>query len=329
MRIGRADRSRVGEHEAEQALLADGETGPQAPPRRGHAQARGAGEQRQLARGLGAVPGPRVAVLREHPRHEIVERVGDLEPQLLEARRLLEQHLREDAHHVLGEEHRAAREALEEHAAEGEDVGARVDVAGAASLLGRHVAGRAHGDAGAGVDAVPDGEPRDAEIEDLHVEGPPADEEEVLRLHVAVDDAARVRRAERLRRPLRQRDAGRDPEPLALGAGEVGAEILALEPLDRQPSLAVAVAPVGHVAHDRRVLELGQHLGLALEAIEPDVRPMQRFERHRRAGPMIDRAVHGAHPACASEALDLEPPRDQFSWFHGSASARRCYAALR
>src|SRR5512132_1164032 len=51
------------------------------------------------------------------------------------------EHPTEDGHRVLAREGRLPAEALVEHAAEREDVGARVDVARAPRLLGRHVRG--------------------------------------------------------------------------------------------------------------------------------------------------------------------------------------------
>ncbi len=87
---------------------------------------------------------------------------------------------------------RASREGLVEHDAERPEVGAGVDVALAARLLGRHVRGRPDGAAGARELRV-GGEPRDAEIEHPRVERRALAEEDVGGLEVAVHHAPRVR----------------------------------------------------------------------------------------------------------------------------------------
>ena len=101
---------------------------------------------------------------------------------------------------VAAGECRPAREHLEEDRAGREQIGARVDRL-ARDLLGRHVARRAHhlpgarelgGRARATSRRARAG--RQAEVEQLHAV---RREEDVRRLEVAVDDAARVQRGER------------------------------------------------------------------------------------------------------------------------------------
>jgi hypothetical protein len=136
----------------------------------------------------------------ERSRHRVTER--------RERRRLLAQ----DRRHRLGAggafERPLAREHLEEHDAEGEDVRPVVHRV-AANLLGRHVADRAHHHAGLGSTsdhrrrrrlAAAGADRRDlageTEVEDLHV--PVARDEHVLGLQVAMDDALRMRGREAL-----------------------------------------------------------------------------------------------------------------------------------
>ncbi len=156
-------------------------------------------------------------------------------------------------------EGRLAREALEQHAAEREDVGARVDVLPAPGLLWRHVRG------GPDEGACPReprglGEPGDAEVEQLHARGVAVHQEQVARLEIAVDDAARVDRRERGGGAHRERDRLVHGEHLAL---EPLLEILAIEPLHGEPRRARGAEPVRDVAHDTWARQLCEHPGLA------------------------------------------------------------------
>ena len=129
---------------------------------------------------------------------------------------------------------------LEQHAADGVEVRARVDLA-ARRLLGRHVLGRAEDGAGAparvglrlavGL--------REAEIEHLHAER--VGEEQVRRLDVAVDEVRPVRDLERGERLVD--DAERLAVVGALLAREEALERLALEQLHHAEE-----APVGRDA---------------------------------------------------------------------------------
>ena len=128
----------------------------------------------------------------------------------------------EDDRRRLARERQRARRHLVEHRPEREQVRARVREL-AARLLRRHVRHRAHRRAGrrevadrleAGDGAVapapPAFDPGEAEVEDLHL--PARVHEDVRRLDVAVDDAAGVRRLERVRdldRRSRARPRGR------------------------------------------------------------------------------------------------------------------------
>jgi hypothetical protein len=213
-------------HDAEEPLLARGQ-------RRG---ARSRGPERrieadgaELRRDRVAVGGPGRGILGEHARHQIVETRGHVVPQLGEARGLVEQDLREDGHGVLAHERRPARQALEDHAAEREHVGARAHVVGAAGLLRRHVRGRSHHRSrqrrAAGVR-----QPRHAEVEELHPGDVPGGEMEVLRLEVAVHDAVGVRGAQRARDARGEGHRFGERERAVL---EAGREVDALDPLHR------------------------------------------------------------------------------------------------
>ena len=107
---------------------------------------------RRAPRATSAPSRGRVAgLLGEHARDELVERRGDV------GRELAQRAARSSRRIFASDRHQRASppnagspgEALEEHAAEREHVGARVDVRRAARLLGRHVAGRAEHRAGA------------------------------------------------------------------------------------------------------------------------------------------------------------------------------------
>ena len=96
-----------------------------------------------------------------------------------------------------GAERRRAGEHLVADDAERVDVAAAVELALADRLLGRHVRRRAHGDAGDGEPRVARGGARDAEVGD-HGAARRAVEQDVVGLHVAMHDAARVRVRERV-----------------------------------------------------------------------------------------------------------------------------------
>ena len=86
---------------------------------------------------------------------------------------------------------------LEQNHAERIDVGTVVDVRFALALLGRHVVGRSHHGTGARLVrglVVAQGQLGQAEIEHLHEirHVPLGDEEDVLGLEIAVDDAVLV-----------------------------------------------------------------------------------------------------------------------------------------
>ena len=173
--------------------------------RRGLVEAR---EPRERERDLPRFGRTRGGIFRQHARDQIVERRGE-GAELSEPRRLFEEHLREERHHVVGDERRTTDEALEEDAPEREDVRTRIDLGVSARLLRRHVAGRPELHTGHGHAERAHERARDPEVENLDVGDAPAGQEEVPWVDVAVHDPARVRDAER------DRGAARDVDRVA------------------------------------------------------------------------------------------------------------------
>ncbi|MFT3774796.1 MAG: hypothetical protein QM820_56325 [Minicystis sp.] len=177
---------------------------------------------------------------------------------------------------------RLEREHLEEDDAERVDVGARVELIDlAAELLGRHVAGRAHdladlrlrlraGGDDALVGILAGGDLGEAPVEQVHLAE--ITEHDVAGLEIAVQHAARVGEGDR------EADAAEGGEELAArvdgGGGLVallervhdGGERLAVEALHGEEGRAVGPHAEVVDGHDRGVLELALHAGLALEA---------------------------------------------------------------
>jgi hypothetical protein len=161
---------------------------------------------------------------------------------------------------LAGEDGRAGH-ALEQHASEREDVRSPVDGQLAPRLLGREVARRP--DQSPGLCQVAHlAAPSEAAIEQGRPRNVAPHEEDVPRLHVAVDDAARVHRAQGVAdaRPEHQGLGDREPP-----AGEAMGEIFPFEPLHDQIRLASGHRAVRHVSDDPRVLDLCQDRHLTLE----------------------------------------------------------------
>jgi hypothetical protein len=214
----------------------------------------------------------------------------------------------DDRHRVRGDERRPPRDELVEDAAEGVQVGARVDGV-AASLLRREVVRRADDRAGAGRDAALVAELRDAEVEDLRevLARARLHQHDVARLHVAVDDARVVRlgeRAEHLLPDLRgPRLVDRPPIPEHLR------EVLPRDVLHREvePVVVGGGAHLAEVEHaDRvRVREARDDPRLGEEALHRALLARevaaQDLERERLPHPDVLRLVDGAHPALADQ----------------------------
>ncbi len=202
------------------------------------------------------------------------------------------------------------REAFVEHAAERVDVGAAVDVL-AGDLLGRDVVDRPHE-----VTVVADPglvrEPlREAEVGQVGVVGavePGADvEQDIGRLDVAVDEAARVGGVEGTRNLGEDRDRLRRleravPQPLL--------EVASLDVAHRDEEQLAELA--GLVDRDDvRVVDRGRELRLAQEAVA------ERFVLGEVGGEELERdvalqalvlgQVDDAHAAAAEQGLDAVP----------------------
>ncbi len=304
-------RGGAGDEHAEQALLDGGHA--RAGRGRVAALARDLAEAAQLVGHRAPVRRPIGGRLGQHPGDEIVEALRDVGPEIADARRLLDGHLEQRRQHVLADEGRAAREAAEEHAGEGEDVGGGADVALAARLLGGHVAGRADHVPGVRERPLGAGDAGDAEVEELGALGRAVDEEDVARLDVAVHHAAPVRLVERRGDAHGERDALVERQLLALEA--VG-EVFALEPFHGQVERALVRAAVGDVADDRGVVQVGQDEALALEARGLDALGLQDLDGDARARDQIARAVDLAHPTRAGDLLGHEAARDELVLLH-------------
>ncbi len=306
---------RGGHQHREEPLLAPGDRG-RAPrrARRRSGASREPRQRREEPRDLAPVARAGPLVLGQEARDERLDGLGHGRLELADVRRLLEEDLGQQGRQVLGHEGRAAGEALEQHRAQREQVGAGVEVGRAAGLLRRHVRRRPQHQPGLrhpvrGLPAL-----GDAEVEEADPVDAPVDEEDVARLHVPVNDPAGVRGAERLRDARGEGDAVAQRE---LAFGEVGVEVVPLQPLHGEVGVPGRRAPVRHVADDAGVRDLRQERSLAEEAI-------------RLGGPLGAQHLEGdgvprvpvlrpedlAHPARAGDALDLEPPGDELTWLH-------------
>ena len=305
----------------------DARDAPLARRERRDAEARRRGLLRRVAAGRRAIDEaverarhllgrrPLLRLLGEHERDELVEGPRDVRVQLAGVREIRHEHLREDRHHVVARERALARDHLEEHAPEREDVRGRRHLARAARLLRRHVSDRPEHSAVRRRVARGLGDARDAEVDELDLRRLAAQQEDVGRLHVAVDHARRVRRRERLRHAVAERDGVGEAQLLALRALP---EILAVEPLHREEGPLVVEEPVRHVPHDPGVAHLHQRVGLALHAARLAHREgVQDLQRHGQPRGEVLGAEDSAHPAFFCEPLDLEPLVQHVPRAHG------------
>jgi hypothetical protein len=232
----------------------------------------------------------------------------------------------------LSAERLAPGERLVEDHAERPQIGACIDVARRAHLLGRHVDRRAHGHGGSG---EPGGlaaltlrcsELRDAEVEHLEAGQSAAvlGDEQVGRLEIAVDDASGVRFGQRLERlhgvahHLARRHRAR--------ASEHGAEIFAVEVLHHQIGLAAIEAP--HLVDPHHVLALqsGRGASLAHEALDRLAAlrhgRKQELDRPRRTELQVRGGDHHAHAAHSEDPLHAVGSREDVARVDSGCAAR-------
>ena len=146
--------------------------------------------------------------------------------------------------------------------------------------------------------------PGDAEVGDLHLAV--AGDEDVRRLDVAVDDAARVGRGER----ERDRD-GRVDGPIGTDASLVAEDVGEAAPVDVLHDDVVGAGRLAPVvdADDVRVVEVGGRLRLAAEALDERrvVRELgeEHLERDRAVEQLVSSQEDVGHAAPTDPALQL------------------------
>jgi hypothetical protein len=191
---------------------------------------------------------------------------------------------------------RVAHEQLVDDAGQTEDVGTRVELAHACRLLGTHVARSAESESGSGEPGAARRVhgPRDAEVGDHRV---PLGEEDVLRLDVAVDDAAPVGVGQRIRDGHGDRQGVLDGHRVP--AVEQRAQRAALEVGHHVVEERIRRARVVQ-RNDVRMGETGRNLDLRQEAPTPErggQLGLEHLHRDVAAMPEILRQVDGGHAA--------------------------------
>ena len=201
-----------------------------------------------------------------------------------------------------------AGEALEQHAAE------RVHVSGRARLLAadhlrRHVGDRPHHLPAGGdrIGAARLGEPEVGEIDVLARSL--ARDERVARLHVAVDQPARMRRVERLGQLPDELDRPRRLERTL--APQQLREVAAVDVAHGDVQQSVGVTGLVD-RDDPGVVDRRGQVRLALEA-RPEARiarelGREQLQRDLPAEPQVRRPIHDAHAAPTEELLDAIRP---------------------
>ena len=209
-------------------------------------------------------------------------------------------------------EWRFAGEHLIPNHAERIDVAPSVQVTLTERLLRRHVRRRADRNASDGEPRIPLRRARDAEV-GHHRTACRAVEHDVVRLHVAVDDALRV--------GIRKRvgDDGEDAACLTHGQARLAREPLrkALTVHERHHEVHDAFAFVDRInGNDARMCELRRGLRLPQEplanvGVEREL-GRQHLDRDSAVKPEVGRAIDDRHPASADLRVDevLRPDRD-------------------
>ena len=219
-----------------------------------------------------------------------------------------------------------AREHLVQQRAQCVHVGAAVQLPVAGSLLRAHVGRRPHGESRIGERlAAPHGE-RDAEIRHQRV---PRPEEDVLRLHVAVNHPFRVRKGQRLGSLPRDPDRLLDRQaPLAIHSLP---QALTLHVGHGEPEQAVGAGAAVEHGEDVGMLQPGGEADLALEPLEAErggEAGVKDLERDRTVVPEVVGQPDGGHPAPADGALQPVPAgqclAQAFRLAQAGASGIRC-----
>ena len=264
-------------------------------------------QRAQRPRDLGAVEGAEPRIAGEHAVDEVDQRLREPARPMPEPWQLAQRDPREHSYGVLVLEGGCAREALEQYGPEREHIGPCVERPRADDLLGRRVPDAAHEHAGPG-ERGQLAAPGDAEVDQPELRQRAADEEDVARLEVAMDDPALVQDPERLGQVQTEPEALAQRQALPL---EALVERFALQPLHRQVRLAGREQPVRDVADDVRVSHAGQELRFTLEAPAIQVPILaQHLDRDGLPAVPVDRAVDLSHPSGVGEAIDGEAPVD-------------------
>ena len=172
----------------------------------------------------------------------------------------------------------------------------------ASRLLRRHVRRRAR-DRAHGRNLPVSQRVRETEIDQLHACDVAADEQDVARLDVPMNEAALVGVTDGHGDLLEDRDGLGGPEVPSL---EPRAEVLALEPLHREVRL-LGLDPVGYVSNDVRVVERRERPRLRSEVRDDFGRCGPRhLDGHRLARRAVDGAIDLPHSTRACERHDLE-----------------------
>ncbi len=261
------------------------------PERLGEGERRGEAIAGRLAHGAG---------------HHVVDGGRGSGQRVAQARRILEDDLHRQGHHVVAAVGLHAREQLEQHHAQREQVARRGRDPIAARLLRRQVGGRAQREPGGRERPLP-ARARDADVDELHAGARGRlHEEEAGGLDVAVDDAGPVQRRKAERRLADDlHHAARAGAPGLLPASQV----LAVEPLEDQVGAIARVAPVGYVPDHVRAVELGEQGRLALEARDHGRLAevgVEALDRDRRVGGEVTAGVEGSPRAARDEGVEAE-----------------------
>ncbi len=224
---------------------------------------------------------------------------------------------------------------LVEHDAERPDVDSVIDVGLAARLLGRHVVRCAEERAGARERTARFGESRDAEVDDFRLHAPVlvARQENILRLHVAMNDSAAVRHREPVDDRQDELD-GLDRSHLRLPRHQVGKRLAGEELHDDERALVVGLPEVEH-AHDGRMSEPSRGARFSEEPFVEACRvgllivDTQHFDRDVDVEELIVRDPHGSHRARADLSHQAIATTDEIVFAESLRQREQGYGASR